>query len=133
MDRRLVGGYRRLLQNLNLDLLSSNIGLDENLAQELFEHFLKTRANILVAFDVNRANSMWELRCQCPFLFSMCCLAGTENWKNRNVHEQLHRRMYEQMRMTIGQALLASQLSLGDINAALIMAIVSCSPIKVSG
>jgi hypothetical protein len=64
------------------------------------------------------------------FLHSVCCLIGIV-YRGDICGTLLHRRLYEQVRMTLGQALLSSPLDLEDLNAMFIMSNNANSPSSV--
>lgn len=65
------------------------------------------------------------------FLHSVCCLIGIV-YRDDICGTQLHRQVYEQVRITLGQALLCSPLDLDDLNAMFIMSNNANTPSTVS-
>jgi hypothetical protein len=65
------------------------------------------------------------------FVHSVCCLIGVV-YHDDICGTALHRQIYEQVRMTLGQAVLSSPLDLEDLNAMFIMSNNANSPSSVS-
>lgn len=132
MSRQLVGGYRRVLQNIEFDLVKLGIGLGEELAQKLFQIFIDSKPGFVIIHDTDSQEAVDNLRVQAPFLFSVCCLVAMRYWEEKQKHEVLIRTSYEHVRSSLGQVVLASPLSLGDVNAVEILCIFSSAPSMVS-
>lgn len=132
MIRQLAGGHRRLLQNMNLDLVTLDIGLAEETAQELFSMFVTSRPGLIIVYDTESPQSLQKLRVESPFLFSVCCLVSMRHWEEKHKHDTMLRLAYEHVRSVLGQVVLASPLPLGDVNAIAILCSFSFAPSMVS-
>jgi hypothetical protein len=124
MTTHLAGGRRRVLEHFNSDLVQLGV-LDESSADTLIRLFYRHRDSCIVVRDVNLSQPSRELRKASPFLHAVCCLHGMpygpEDWPPVNIRRQV----YQQVRMMLGQALLASPLPLDEINAILLMSVYS--------
>ncbi|KAI0021563.1 hypothetical protein F4780DRAFT_283774 [Xylariomycetidae sp. FL0641] len=127
VGEQLMGGHRRLLQNVNFDVVRMAI-LNQNTAEELFRTFLGSRGDLLIAYDAHSRASLAQLREESPFLYGMCCLTGIRYGDRKVFGTMVHRQIYEQVRLTLGQVLIASPLPLAEINAVAILASVAATP-----
>ncbi|KAJ9136692.1 Transcriptional activator of proteases prtT [Pleurostoma richardsiae] len=119
VTRQLIGGSRRLFEHINPDAIQLGF-LDEQTADELIRLFCRHRGDGLVVLDVNSPNLSRELRNVSPFLHSVCCINGIP-YSTSDLDPVRCKQLYEQVRITMGQALLASPLPLEEINAVLLM------------
>ena len=132
MTTQLDGGRRRVLEHFNSDLVQLGL-LDEASADTLIRLFFRHRDSALVVREISHSEPSKELRRASPFLHAVCCLHGMpyggDDWPPANIQRQV----YQQVRMMLGQALLASPLPLDEINAILLMSVYSNqSPVLVS-
>ena len=132
MTTQLDGGRRRVLEHFNSDLVQLGL-LDEASADTLIRLFFRHRDSALVVREISHTEPSKELRRASPFLHAVCCLHGMpyggEDWPPASIQRQV----YQQVRMMLGQALLASPLPLDEINAILLMSVYSNqSPVLVS-
>ncbi|KAI1347315.1 hypothetical protein F5Y01DRAFT_295423 [Xylaria sp. FL0043] len=112
-------GYRRMLGHGNPDLVQLQL-LDEQMASELIELFIKHQGHTLLVRSYEELRHYGAARQVSAFLHSVCCLIGVV-YRNDICGTVLHRQMYEQVRITLGQALLSSPLDLDELNAMFIM------------
>ncbi|KAI1298389.1 hypothetical protein F5Y03DRAFT_386692 [Xylaria venustula] len=112
-------GYRRVLGHANPDLVQLQL-LDEQTANQLIELFIKHQGHTLLVRSHEELRHSGDARQVSAFLHSVCCLIGVV-YRDDICGTQLHRQMYEQVRATLGQALLTSPLELDDLNAMFIM------------
>ncbi|KAI0969499.1 hypothetical protein F4678DRAFT_473722 [Xylaria arbuscula] len=112
-------GYRRMLGHVNPDLVQLQL-LDEQTASQLVELFIKHQGHTLLVRSHEELRHYGDARQVSAFLHSVCCLIGVV-YRDDICGTQLHRQMYEQVRATLGQALLTSPLDLDDLNAMFIM------------
>lgn len=132
MTNHLAGDRCRVLEHFNSDLVQLGL-LDESSADALIRLFYRHRDSGLVVRDINQPEPSKELRKASPFLHAVCCLHGmpygSQDWPPVNVQRQV----YQQVRLMLGQALMASPLPLDEINAILLMSVYSNgSPVLVS-
>ncbi|TGJ86614.1 hypothetical protein E0Z10_g2171 [Xylaria hypoxylon] len=119
-------GYRRMLGHGNPDLVQLQL-LDERTASELIELFIKHQGQTLLVRSHEELRHYGDTRQVSAFLHSVCCLIGVV-YRDDICGTPLHRQMYEQVRVTLGQALLSSPLDLDDLNAMFIMSNNANSP-----
>ncbi|KAI8628504.1 hypothetical protein F5Y19DRAFT_142475 [Xylariaceae sp. FL1651] len=112
-------GYRRLLGHENVDLIQLQL-LDDQTASELIELFIKHQGHMLLVRNYDDLRRRSPARQVSAFLHSVCCLIGIV-YREDVCGTPLHRRIYEQVRITLGQAMLVSPLDLDDLNAMFIM------------
>ncbi|KAI1364090.1 hypothetical protein F5Y08DRAFT_307898 [Xylaria arbuscula] len=112
-------GYRRLLGQGIPDLLQLQL-LDEQTASELIELFIKHQGHTLLVRNYGDLRHYGNSRRVSAFLHSVCCLIGVV-YRDDICGTSLHRQLYEQVRITLGQAVLSSPLDLDDLNAMFIM------------
>lgn len=72
-----------------------------------------------------------ETRKVSTFLHTVCCLHGMAH-RNELLGSELHRQVNEQARVSLGQALISSPLTLEEINAMLLMSDSGNAPNSVS-
>ncbi|KAI0392260.1 hypothetical protein F5Y17DRAFT_365790 [Xylariaceae sp. FL0594] len=114
-----VMGYRRLLSHGHHDLVQLHL-LDEQAASELIEIYIKHQGHTLLVRSPDDLRHRGDERQVSAFLHSVCCLMGIV-YREDICGTQLHRQIYDQVRMTLGQAALSSPLDLDDLNAMFIM------------
>ncbi|KAI0007557.1 hypothetical protein F4779DRAFT_591311 [Xylariaceae sp. FL0662B] len=119
ISEQVRGGYRRLLSIVNLDLVQLQL-LDEQTANELLQLFFRYQGHNLLVCGIEDLNRGSEARKASAFLYSVCCLIGIV-YRDDICGTLVHRKVYEHVRITLGQALLSSPLNLEEINAVLIM------------
>ncbi|KAI1172199.1 hypothetical protein F4777DRAFT_521815 [Nemania sp. FL0916] len=112
-------GYRRVVGHGNPDLVQLQL-LDEPTAGELIELFIKYQGHTLLAREYQELRHCGDARQVSAFLHSVCCLIGIV-YRDDICGTALHRQIYEQVRITLGQAVLCSPLDLDDLNAMFIM------------
>ncbi|KAI1499221.1 hypothetical protein F5X99DRAFT_390668 [Biscogniauxia marginata] len=112
-------GYRQLLGQINLDLVQLQL-LDKQTATELIQLFIRHQGHMLLVCSAEELNQSNDTRKVSAFLYSVCCMIGIV-YREDIRGSSAHRQIYEQVRIILGQALLASPLNLDDINAILIM------------
>ncbi|KAI1654927.1 hypothetical protein F4813DRAFT_368893 [Daldinia decipiens] len=126
ISQQITRGYRRLLEHINVDLVQLQL-LDEQTANELIHLFFRYQGHNLLVCGVEDLAASSETRRVSAFLHSVCCLMGVA-YRSDICGSSMHRQMYEQVRITLGQALLSSPLNLEEINAVLIMSNNANSP-----
>ncbi|KAI1104999.1 hypothetical protein F4804DRAFT_341484 [Jackrogersella minutella] len=126
ISQQITRGCRRLLGHINIDLVQLQL-LDEQTANDLIRLFFRYQGHNLHACDIEELAANNETRKVSAFLYSVCCLIGIV-YRDDICGTQLHRQIYEQIRVTLGQALLSSPLNLEEINAVLIMSNNANSP-----
>ncbi|KAI2777809.1 hypothetical protein F4815DRAFT_279601 [Daldinia loculata] len=126
ISQQITRGYRRLLEHINVDLVQLQL-LDEQTANELIHLFFRYQSHNLLVCGVEDLTASSETRRVSAFLHSVCCLMGVV-YRSDICGSSMHRQMYEQVRITLGQALLSSPLNLEEINAVLIMSNNANSP-----
>ncbi|KAI0454151.1 hypothetical protein F5B21DRAFT_504641 [Xylaria acuta] len=112
-------GYRRMVGHGNPDLVQLHL-LDEQTASELIELFIKYQGHTLLVRSYEELRHCGDARQVSAFLHSVCCLIGVV-YRDDICGTPLHRQMYEQVRITLGQAVLCSPLDMDDLNAMFIM------------
>ncbi|KAF3011369.1 hypothetical protein E8E14_008590 [Neopestalotiopsis sp. 37M] len=110
-------GYRRL-EHVKLDLMQLQL-LNEQTANELIRLFLRHHGHLLSVYEPTETPGR-DLRELSAFLHSVCCLCAIL-YREDLCGTPMHRQVYEQVRITLGQALLSSPLNLEEINAILVM------------
>ncbi|KAI0116769.1 hypothetical protein F4814DRAFT_413900 [Daldinia grandis] len=126
ISQQITRGYRRLLEHINIDLMQLQL-LDEQTANELIHLFFRYQGHNLLVCGVEDLTASSETRRISAFLHSVCCLMGIV-YRGDICGSSMHRQIYEQVRITLGQALLSSPLNLEEINAVLIMSNNANSP-----
>ncbi|KAI3330698.1 hypothetical protein F4824DRAFT_327322 [Ustulina deusta] len=82
--------------------------------------FIKHQGHTLLVRDCEELRHYGDTLQVSAFLHSVCCLIGVV-YRDDICGTPLHRQMYEQVRITLGQAVLSSPLDLDDLNAMFIM------------
>ncbi|KAI0836525.1 hypothetical protein F5Y06DRAFT_273686 [Hypoxylon sp. FL0890] len=126
ISQQITRGYRRLLAHINIDLVQLQL-LNEQTANELIQLFFRYQGHNLLVCGVDDLITSSENRKVSAFLHSVCCLIGIV-YRDDICGTPMHRQIYEQVRVTLGQALLSSPLDLEEINAVLIMSNNANSP-----
>ncbi|KAI1373174.1 hypothetical protein F4677DRAFT_462543 [Hypoxylon crocopeplum] len=126
ISQQITRGYRRLLGHINVDLVQLQL-LDEQTANELIQLFFRHQGHNLLVCGVEDLTTSRETRKVSAFLHSVCCLIAIV-YRDDICGTPMHRQIYEQVRITLGQALLSSPLNLEEINAVLIMSNNANSP-----
>ncbi|OTB10615.1 hypothetical protein K445DRAFT_322847 [Daldinia sp. EC12] len=126
ISQQITRGCRRMLGHIDVDLLELQL-LDEQTANELIHLFFRYQGHNLLVCDVEDLTASSETRKVSAFLHSVCCLMGIV-YRSDICGSSMHRQIYEQVRITLGQALLSSPLNLQEINAVLIMSNNANSP-----
>lgn len=93
--------------------------------------FVRHQGHNLLACNVEDLTPSSGTRQASTFLHSVCCLMGVV-YREDICGSSMHRQIYEQVRVSLGQALLTSPLNLEEINAVLIMSNNANSPSSVS-
>ncbi|KAI0155095.1 hypothetical protein GGR57DRAFT_511532 [Xylariaceae sp. FL1272] len=119
ISRSVTLGYRRALSECALDFVQLQL-LDEQTAADLMELFIKHQGHNMFVRPVDELRGSGERRRVSSFLHTVCCFIGIV-YRQDLVGTPLHRQIYEQVRVTLGQAVLASPLEMEDINAMFIM------------
>ncbi|KAL7622613.1 hypothetical protein AAE478_008126 [Parahypoxylon ruwenzoriense] len=126
ISAQITRGHRRLLGHINVDLVQLQL-LGEQTATELVQLFHRHQGHNLLVCGVEDLAASSEARKVSAFLHSVCCLVAIV-YRDDICGTQMHRQIYEQVRVTLGQALLSSPLNLEEINAVLIMSNNANSP-----
>ncbi|KAI1208657.1 uncharacterized protein F4807DRAFT_144868 [Annulohypoxylon truncatum] len=126
ISQQITRGCRRLLGHINIDLVQLQL-LDEQTATELLQLFFRYQGHNLLVCGVEDLLASNETRTVSDFLRSVCCLIGVV-YRDDICGTPIHRQVYEQVRVTLGQALLTSPLNLEEINAVLLMSNNANSP-----
>ncbi|KAI8958827.1 hypothetical protein F5Y11DRAFT_362348 [Daldinia sp. FL1419] len=126
ISQQITRSCRRMLGHINVDLIQLQL-LDEQTANELIHLFFRYQGHNLLVCGIEDLTASGETRRVSAFLHSVCCLMGVI-YRNDIRGSSMHRQIYEQVRITLGQALLSSPLNLEEINAILIMSNNANSP-----
>ncbi|KAI1388064.1 uncharacterized protein F4822DRAFT_408500 [Hypoxylon trugodes] len=126
ISQQITRGYRRLLGHINLDFVQLQL-LDEQTANHLIQLYCRHQSHNILVCSLEDLTTRNGTRKVSTFLRSVCCLIGI-TYDEGICGTQLHRQIYEQVRVTLGQALLSSPLNLEEINAVLIMSDNANSP-----
>ncbi|OTB00490.1 hypothetical protein M426DRAFT_324265 [Hypoxylon sp. CI-4A] len=127
ISQQITRGSRRLLgHSINVDLVQLQL-LDQQTANDLIQLFFRYQGHNLLACEMGDLIAGSETRKASAFLHSVCCVVGIV-YRDDICGTQMHRQIYEQVRITLGQALLSSPLNLEEINAVLIMSNNANSP-----
>jgi len=119
ISEQVTKGYRRIFEHVNLDLVQLQM-LDEATAREFIQLFFRYQASSLIACGHEDLVQPRETRKVSTFLHTVCCLHGMA-YRNELLGSELHRQVNEQARVSLGQALISSPLTLEEINAMLLM------------
>lgn len=98
---------------------------------DLVLSFFRYQGHNLLVCGIEDLTANDETRKISDFLRSVCILIGVV-YRDDICGTSIHRQIYEQVRVTLGQALLSSPLNLEEINAVLIMSNNANSPSSVS-
>ncbi|KAI0376059.1 hypothetical protein F5Y04DRAFT_225637 [Hypomontagnella monticulosa] len=126
ISQQITRGHRRLLGHVNIDLVQLQL-LDEQTANELIELFIRHQGHNLLACKAGDLALSGGTRKASTFLHSVCCLIGVV-YREDICGTPVHKTIHEQVRISLGQALLTSPLNLEEINAVLIMSNNANSP-----
>ncbi|KAK1838926.1 C6 zinc finger domain protein [Colletotrichum chrysophilum] len=122
---QLSGGFRRTF-DVQADLVSLGI-LSEKTARDLVLEFVRRRKNtLLLNSEIDLAPRNRDLRHASPFLHDACCLHAMRFSEHSS--SVLHRRVFEHVRLQLGQLMIASPLPLEELMGILIMSLWACSP-----
>ncbi|KAK1638290.1 hypothetical protein BDP81DRAFT_316379 [Colletotrichum phormii] len=122
---QLSGGYRRTF-DVQADVVSSGI-LDDKTARDLVAEFVSRRQNtLLINSEADLAPKNRDLRHASPFLHDACCLHAMRFSKHSS--SVLHRRVFEHVRLQMGQLMIASPLPLEELTGIMIMALWASAP-----
>ncbi|KAJ0327871.1 hypothetical protein COL5a_005457 [Colletotrichum fioriniae] len=122
---QLSGGYRRTF-DVQADVVSSGI-LDDKTARDLVAEFVSRRQNtLLINSEADLAPKNRDLRHASPFLHDACCLHAMRFSEHSS--SVLHRRVFEHVRLQMGQLMIASPLPLEELTGILIMALWASAP-----
>ncbi|WYZ42880.1 hypothetical protein EsH8_VI_000579 [Colletotrichum jinshuiense] len=122
---QLSGGYRRTF-DVQADIVSVGI-LDEKLARDLVPEFVhRRRHTLLINTEVDLAPRNRDLRHASPFLHDVCCLHAMRFTEHSS--SVLHRRVFEHVRLQMGQLMIASPLPLEELMGILIMSLWASAP-----
>nr|XP_036583460.1 C6 zinc finger domain protein [Colletotrichum truncatum]KAF6792503.1 C6 zinc finger domain protein [Colletotrichum truncatum] len=122
---QLSGGYRRTF-DVQADLVSLGI-LDDKTARGLVAEFVHRRKHtLLLNSEVDLAPRNRDLRHASPFLHDACCLHAMRFSEHSS--SGLHRRVFEHVRLQLGQLMIASPLPLEELMGILIMSLWASSP-----
>ncbi|KAK2065373.1 hypothetical protein LY76DRAFT_499771 [Colletotrichum caudatum] len=125
VGRQLSGGHRRTF-DVQADVVSLGL-LDEETAHNLLTEFVRRRRHtLLINSEVDLAPRSMGLRHASPFLFNVCCLHAMRFWEDRS--SVLHRRIFERVRLQMGQLMIASPLPLEELMGILIMSLWASAP-----
>ncbi|KAI1323113.1 hypothetical protein F5Y16DRAFT_384692 [Xylariaceae sp. FL0255] len=119
ISQQVTLGRQRLLGDMNLDLIQQGL-LDNQTASELLEYFFKQQGHHLFVRTADEVRPVGDIQIVSGFLHSVCYLIGVV-YHDEIRGTQLHRQIYDQVRIMLGQALLSSPLHLDDLNAVFIM------------
>lgn len=95
------------------------------------DRFIKHQGHTLLVRNYDELRHCGGTRQVSAFLHSVCCLIGVV-YRDDICGTPLHRQLYEQVRITVGQAVLCSPLDLDDLNAMFIMSNNANTPSSVS-
>ncbi|KAK7449409.1 hypothetical protein Landi51_05833 [Colletotrichum acutatum] len=122
---QLSGGYRRTF-DVQADVVSSGI-LDDKTARDLVGEFVSRRRNtLLINSEADLAPKNRDLRHASPFLHDACCLHAMRFSEHSS--SVLHRRVFEHVRLQMGQLMIASPLPLEELTGIMIMALWASAP-----
>ncbi|KAK1541777.1 hypothetical protein CPAR01_05164 [Colletotrichum paranaense] len=122
---QLSGGYRRTF-DVQADVVSSGI-LDDKTARDLVAEFVSRRRNtLLINSEADLAPKNRDLRHASPFLHDACCLHAMRFSEHSS--SVLHRRVFEHVRLQMGQLMIASPLPLEELTGIMIMALWASAP-----
>ncbi|KAL5601028.1 hypothetical protein BROUX41_005857 [Berkeleyomyces rouxiae] len=100
------------------DIVAAQL-VDAKTAEELIQTFFEFRGQVY-HLDIPHGVSSETLRVQSPFLHSVCCLYAMTYVPDLYA-TSLHQRVYEKVRLSLGQILLTSPLHLEEIQGIFLM------------
>ncbi|OHF01010.1 hypothetical protein CORC01_03577 [Colletotrichum orchidophilum] len=122
---QLSGGYRRTF-DVQADVVSSGI-LDEKTARDLVAEFVRRRRHtLLINSEIDLAPKNRDLRHASPFLHDACCLHAMRFSEHSS--SVLHRRVFEHVRLQMGQLMIVSPLPLEELTGIMIMGLWASAP-----
>ncbi|KAK2000779.1 hypothetical protein LX36DRAFT_399844 [Colletotrichum falcatum] len=125
VGRQLSGGHRRTF-DVQADVVSLGI-LDDKTARDLLAVFVRRRRHaLLINNEVDLAPRNMDLRHASPFLYDVCCLHAMRFSEDSS--SALHRRIFEHVRLQMGQLMIASPLPLEELMGILIMSLWASAP-----
>ncbi|KAK1597973.1 uncharacterized protein LY79DRAFT_599281 [Colletotrichum navitas] len=125
VGRQLSGGHRRTF-DVQTDVVSQGI-LDEKTARDLLAEFVRRRRHtLLINSEADLASRNMDLRHASPFLHDVCCLHAMRFSEHSS--SVLHRRIFEHVRLQMGQLMIASPLPLEELMGILIMSLWASAP-----
>ncbi|EFQ28787.1 uncharacterized protein GLRG_03931 [Colletotrichum graminicola M1.001] len=125
VGRQLSGGHRRTF-DVQADVVSQGI-LDEKTARDLLAEFVRRRRHtLLINSEVDLTPRNMDLRHASPFLHDVCCLHAMRFSEHSS--SVLHRRIFEHVRLQMGQLMIASPLPLEELMGILIMSLWASAP-----
>ncbi|OBR05072.1 C6 zinc finger domain protein [Colletotrichum higginsianum IMI 349063] len=125
VGNQLSGGYRRTF-DVQADVVSLGL-LDDKTARDLVAEFVRRRRNtLLINSEVDLAPKNRDLRHASPFLHDVCCLHAMRFSEHSS--SVLHRRVFEHVRLQMGQLMVASPLPLEELMGILIMSLWASAP-----
>ncbi|KAK1975503.1 hypothetical protein LZ30DRAFT_605498 [Colletotrichum cereale] len=125
VGRQLSGGHRRTF-DVQTDVVSLGF-LDDKTACDLLAQFVRRRRHtLLINSEVDLAPGSRDLRHASPFLYNVCCLHAMRFWEESS--SMLHWRVFEHVRLQMGQLMIASPLPLEELMGILIMSLWASAP-----
>ncbi|KAK2013956.1 hypothetical protein LZ32DRAFT_529363 [Colletotrichum eremochloae] len=125
IGRQLSGGHRRTFE-VQADVVSLGL-LDDKTARDLLAEFVRRRRHtLLINSEVDLAPRNRDLRHASPFLYDVCCLHAMRF--SEDCSSVLHRRIFEHVRLQMGQLMIASPLPLEELTGILIMSLWASAP-----
>ncbi|KAJ0166687.1 Transcriptional activator of proteases prtT [Colletotrichum tanaceti] len=125
VGNQLSGGYRRTF-DVQADVVSLGL-LDDKTARDLVAEFVRRRRNtLLVNSEVDLTPKNRDLRHASPFLHDVCCLHAMRFSEHSS--SVLYRRVFEHVRLQMGQLMVASPLPLEELMGILIMSLWASAP-----
>ncbi|KZL67658.1 C6 zinc finger domain protein [Colletotrichum tofieldiae] len=122
---QLSGGYRRTF-DVQADVVSLGL-LDDTTARDLVAKFVRRRRHtLLINSEADLAPMNRDLRHASPFLHDVCCLHAMRFSEHSS--SVLHRRVFEHVRLQMGQLMIASPLPLEELMGILIMSLWASAP-----
>ncbi|KZL75071.1 c6 zinc finger domain protein, partial [Colletotrichum incanum] len=122
---QLSGGYRRTF-DVQADVVSLGL-LDDKTARDLVAEFVRRRRHtLLINSEADLAPRNRDLRHASPFLHDVCCLHAMRFSEYSS--SVLHRRVFEHVRLQMGQLMIASPLPLEELMGVLIMSLWASAP-----
>ncbi|KAH6670866.1 hypothetical protein F5X68DRAFT_247418 [Plectosphaerella plurivora] len=119
MGRRCTGTDTRARATGNVDILELGL-LSQAEADALIEVFLYYKKHNVVIGELGETTTADELRKTSPFMHSVCCLHAIA-YQSDMVGGIMHKKIFDQVRTSLGRVLLLSPLTLEDIQGVLLM------------